>query len=342
LAGFGTRGIGAINSDDSAGAYVWDAAADGREPRVLGGHVDHGVTALSFSPDGRRLATLSGNDIKVWDPASGQELLTLAYKTLPGTSTFAAAAVRFSADGSRLSVFDRSARRTYDAAPLPPALEAPDVADRLAPSATPAEVAAQLDRLVLSPELKAGAMALARARPAPKPRGRQGGAGGPEMTIEPSSMPGMDELPLEPRAAFLQPPASPYVVVFGPDRPVEEYRRVWATAETVRTRVPDNSAAWFRAGAALYRLGRYEEARAALTRFRELEAEADPAQVHPAATAFLAMTHHHLGQPDKSKEELARLRRELAAEPFASGLAGMAPAMRAFYAEPAALIEGTK
>jgi dipeptidyl aminopeptidase/acylaminoacyl peptidase len=151
--------------DDRGHAYLWDAEAGG-PPRVLAGHGDT-VTDLAFSPDGRRLATLAGGrtprwEVKVWDAATGQEVLTLLD---PEQAT----AVRFAADGHKLYLFSHD-RRAYDASPLPPALEAPDVADRLAPAATRQEVAAQLDALALSPELKAKAAAMARLLP-PAPAG---------------------------------------------------------------------------------------------------------------------------------------------------------------------------
>ncbi|MEM7113490.1 MAG: hypothetical protein AAF614_13720 [Chloroflexota bacterium] len=44
---------------------------------ILSGHTD-AITAVSFSPDGTRLATASlDQQVKIWDTASGQELLTL-------------------------------------------------------------------------------------------------------------------------------------------------------------------------------------------------------------------------------------------------------------------------
>jgi WD40 repeat protein len=305
---------GAAVGSGSQEVYVWDAAALEREPRKLG----HGgaVGTLTFSPDGRRLACLGGREIKVWDPATGQELLSL---------TDGGSHARFSADGHKLSVFDKDGRRTYDATPLPPELEAPDVADRLAPAAPPAEAAAQLDQLVLSPELKVQAARLFRL--APSGEARQGderlGAG------------------IDDAFAFLGEGINP-LALYRPGQPEKDYEELQTVAEAQKTFFGDDLAVWFCSGGALYRLGRYDVALTALTRLRELEAEADPTQIHPATTAFLTMTYHRLGQADKAKEALAQLRRELAAEPFASGLATMTPAMRDFYAEPAALIEGKK
>jgi WD40 repeat protein len=63
---------------------------------VLKGH-NFPVNSLTFSPDGKRLA--SGSDdrtAKVWDTTTGQELMTLRYAE-PVSS------VAFSPDGKRLA-----------------------------------------------------------------------------------------------------------------------------------------------------------------------------------------------------------------------------------------------
>jgi WD40 repeat protein len=98
---------------------VWDAAT-GQELHRLGGHTEP-LASLAFSPDGRRLATLAGRsgyhthseqadtgrpgvetrvfdshgELKVWDVATGAEVLTIPR----GGSS-----VAFSPDGTRLAV----------------------------------------------------------------------------------------------------------------------------------------------------------------------------------------------------------------------------------------------
>jgi eukaryotic-like serine/threonine-protein kinase len=54
---------------------VWDAQT-GQELLTLKGHSAN-ISSVVFSPDGKRLASLSGNEVKVWDAQTGQELLTL-------------------------------------------------------------------------------------------------------------------------------------------------------------------------------------------------------------------------------------------------------------------------
>jgi WD40 repeat protein len=82
------------------------------------------VMSLDFSPDGRRLATfafMTGNTgvVKVWDTASGQELLT--FKDSKGWMSQPAG---FSADGHSLyalylSPASESLLKIWDATPLP-------------------------------------------------------------------------------------------------------------------------------------------------------------------------------------------------------------------------------
>jgi WD40 repeat protein len=73
----------------------------GEEPLTLKGHTDW-VHSVAFSPDGKRLASASGDQtVKVWDIARGQEKLTLKGHT--GTVI----SVVFSSDGKRLASASR-------------------------------------------------------------------------------------------------------------------------------------------------------------------------------------------------------------------------------------------
>jgi WD40 repeat protein len=76
--------------------YFWDRRCNA-ELKSLGGHKSD-VTTIAFSPDGRRLASGSGDPtIKIHDASSGQELMTLTGHTA------AVCYVRFSPDGLRLA-----------------------------------------------------------------------------------------------------------------------------------------------------------------------------------------------------------------------------------------------
>jgi WD40 repeat protein len=70
---------------------VWDLAS-GKATFSLGRDT-YGATSVSFSPDGRRIASASLENLRVWDPVSGKETLFLE----------GARIVQFSPDGRRLA-----------------------------------------------------------------------------------------------------------------------------------------------------------------------------------------------------------------------------------------------
>jgi WD40 repeat protein len=101
---------------------VWDLTT-GQLLHRLQGH-SSAVTRVTFSPDGKRLASCTGYpssqiEVKLWDSATGSELLNLS---LDGRGAFNGT-LTFSPDGTRLLLSDSTSRwpasvcQVWDATP---------------------------------------------------------------------------------------------------------------------------------------------------------------------------------------------------------------------------------
>src|SRR5262249_33524149 len=67
---------GSLDTENHGSVKIWDVAA-GRLLRSLEGHTKI-VWGVAFSRDGRRLASASfDHKVKIWNPSTGQEALTL-------------------------------------------------------------------------------------------------------------------------------------------------------------------------------------------------------------------------------------------------------------------------
>jgi WD40 repeat protein len=86
--------LATISSDGTM--KVWQAAT-GREEFTLRGHDRLAAGRIAFSPDGQRLASLAGGEVKLWELVEGKELLSLPAQETPWS------AVAFSPDGRCLA-----------------------------------------------------------------------------------------------------------------------------------------------------------------------------------------------------------------------------------------------
>ena len=83
---------------DGYGSYghlrVWDATT-GEKLHDIKAHHDTSCWAVTFSPDGKRIASGGKEDVKVWDAQTGKELLTIK-------DTGSVQFVAYSPDGKRI------------------------------------------------------------------------------------------------------------------------------------------------------------------------------------------------------------------------------------------------
>jgi WD40 repeat protein len=93
---YGPDGTRIASAGDLAWVHVWDAAT-GRELRTFAGGSDRAVEAAAFGRDGTRLIGVTGNEILVWDVATGKMLSS--HRNPKGA--FSASKLILSSDGSR-------------------------------------------------------------------------------------------------------------------------------------------------------------------------------------------------------------------------------------------------
>jgi WD40 repeat protein len=246
-------------------------ARTGRLIRAFAGNTAP-VVGLAFTPDGRRLASTSlDGTAKLWDVETGQEALLLRGHSSAGER------VAFSPDGTRLATADTDCKlNLWDARPW------------TSEEAIEREAVGLLDSLFARPLRKADVIDYLRTAPTIRPRARQ---------LALSLVDGYHE-ETKPETYH----RASWALVRQPCLNAFQYRFARLQAEHACRLTPDRPEYRNGLGAALYRAGRYREA-------VETLGTADPLNKgSPAVLAFLAMAHHQLGQREKARTALARLR----------------------------------
>jgi WD40 repeat protein len=277
---FSPDGRWLASADGLGNVMIWQAD-NGQKLFTLNAHGGPFVRSVAFSPDSRRLATAGGQwgmpgEIKVWDVASGEELLTLR------GHTDEIMAVAFSADGWLASASSDKTVKMWDGRTWTPQL------------GVEREAVGLVNFLFDKPLLKAEVLAQIRASKTISAEVRQ------EALALAESLP---ENLVRLREATWQ-------VVRQPGAPADRYRQALRWAEAAHRLKPDDYQCVAILGIAQYRAEQYPEARATLTLTRsgKLVGSGKPAS-DTICNLFLTMTHHRLGQKDKALAELNGHRR---------------------------------
>jgi WD40 repeat protein len=253
---------------------VWDTTT-GREtlPHPLTGHA-HFVHHVTFSPDGQRLASASiDGKVKIWDATTGEEILSLT------GHHGAVESVAFSPDGHRLVSAGADGVLLWDARPL-----------RLEASGE-REAMGLLNYLFTKPLRRADVLDFLRTSPTIAPEARQTALSLVDRYREET----------DPQKYH----QASWAIVRQPYLNAIQYDFAFQEAQAASQLAPDQAKYRTALGWAHYRLGRYQEALALLARADQTGAAS------PADLAFLAMTHHQLGQKDRAQAALGRLRETL-------------------------------
>jgi WD40 repeat protein len=252
---------------------LWEADT-GAPLHVLKGHGSL-VRSVAFSPNGRRLAS-AGTDrtIRLWDTATGKELLTI------NSNGFGIMGVAFSPEGRRLaSTGQDSTVRIWEALPVPETQwRQREVVRR---------VEALFDEFVLRDKVLAALPNDSRLDEADRQFAREVAQTSRE----------------NPRWAS----ARVWNFVKLPGYNSYTYGRVFDQAESALRLLPVDRDVLRTVGAAQYRLDRYPDALATLSKAEKLPAP--PEGASPANLAFLAMTHQKLGHKGDALAMLNRLRK---------------------------------
>jgi tetratricopeptide (TPR) repeat protein len=300
---------------------VWDATT-GHSLHTLEGHEGR-IFGVAFSPEGRRLAS-AGRDVKLWDAATGQEVLTLKQNE-------PAFGVVFSPDGRRLAAagYDGTVK-VWDATELTAdrliecearglvqwlfakPLGPDEVANAVRQDPTITEAVRQqaldwvepcwrnqvhAEASCLVPSLFAKGLLRSEVHAALAADAHLSQALRKEALTLADSFP--ENAPALNQACW--------EVLRRPGAAAAAYERALRQAEAAFNLQRDNPYYLNKVGAAQYRTGRYREALETLQK-AELLNKKYFKQPLPVALAFEAMAQHQLGQKEQAEATLARLR----------------------------------
>jgi eukaryotic-like serine/threonine-protein kinase len=296
---FSPDGTRLASADGDTTVKVWDIITGQEAPQRLGGHTS-AVFSVAYSPDGTRIASGAWDGtVKIWDAATGEEVLTLKGHRDEVRS------VNFSPDGALLASTGRDGTvKIWDARPWTPA------------AAIEREALGLLGYLFDRPLCKEDVRGYLRTSPTITPQAR-------EMALA------LIKLYREEINAERYHQAS-WAILRQPYLNAFQYGFALRQAETACRLAPQRGLYWTTLGMAQYRAGQYTVARATLAQADLLHraaaaglaslAQQLPQAIVPlwyaqplrqaitANLAFLAMTHHQLGQERLAQAALARVR----------------------------------
>jgi tetratricopeptide (TPR) repeat protein len=233
---------------------------------------------VAFSPDGQRLASASVDQtVRIWDSATGKELLALTGHAGLVTS------LAFSPDGQRLASGNRDGFfQLWETASV-----SREVQHRRATNQLVADLFGQMP-------LRADVLERLRTLPGMSPSRRQ------ELLAVARTYPEISH-ELNTRAWELVKP---------PGAEMSGYRKAVRHSQEACQLEPENGDFLSTLGVAYYRVGNFEKALDVLSRSEKINALKDKGS-NPADLAFLAMTHQQLGHAKEAEAGLQRLRERM-------------------------------
>ena len=270
------------SAGDDLTVRLWDVTT-GQEVLTLRGHMDQ-VMSVSFSPDGRRLASGSwDHTVKLWDAtALSPELETLREargvvetlfaKPLPQAEVLS----RIRSDPTLGDQVRQSALA---------------LAERFGRSLVVLEAERLIDSLFKRPMLRDEVLAhLRTTRDLDESVRRQALVLTEKLTEDP--------LVLNWHS---------WIAVVEPGREESVYRLALRRAETACSLIPNHGSLLNTLGVAQYRLGMFEAAIRSLTQADQINRASQPGS-NPADFAFLSMAENRLGRRDQARAALVRMR----------------------------------